>query len=208
MPGRIGMLGGTFDPPHIGHLVVAQDVLERLALDRLLVVPAGRPPHREAVLDAETRLELTRLAFGGDDRIEVVDAEVEREGLSWTVSTLEWAHRELEPDTLFLIVGADQLRTFRDWREPERILELARLAVMTRPGEEPTDSDVPHELIEVTRVDLSSTQIRERLDAGMSIRYMVPERLRPAVERAWTARRTPLHAREAGSRTEEDCSTC
>jgi nicotinate-nucleotide adenylyltransferase len=96
----------------------------------------------------------------------------------------------MNPEALFLIVGADQLRSFLEWREPERILRLARLAVMTRPGEDLNETDVPHEVIEVTRVDLSSTQVRRRLEEGRSIRYMVPERLRPAVERAWSARRT------------------
>jgi nicotinate-nucleotide adenylyltransferase len=190
VPGRIGILGGTFDPPHIGHLVVAQDALEFLDLDRLIVVTAGRPPHREAVFDPATRLEFVRLAFDGDDRILVSDVELEREGPSWTVDTLECVHREMNPEALFLIVGADQLRSFLEWREPERILRLARLAVMTRPGEDLNETDVPHEVIEVTRVDLSSTQVRRRLEEGRSIRYMVPERLRPAVERAWSARRT------------------
>ncbi len=194
MSGRIGILGGTFDPPHIGHLVVAQDALESLELDRMIVVPAGRPPHREALLDAATRLALVRLAFEGDDRVQVSDIEVEREGPSWTVDTLEWVRRELDPEVLYLIVGADQLRSFRGWREPERILQLARLAVMTRPGEELKGTDVPHEVVEVTRVDLSSTRIRRRLEEGMSIRYTVPERLRPEVERAWSARRTQLRA--------------
>lgn len=194
MPGGIGVFGGTFDPPHVGHLVVAQDVLEHLELDRLVVVPAARPPHREAVLDPDTRLELVRHAFEGDDRIHVSDVELRREGPSWTVDTLEWARRELRPDALFLIVGADQLRSFAGWREPERILRLARLAVMTRPGEELLGSDVPHEIIEVTRVDLSSTQIRGRLEEGRSIRYMVPERIRPQVERAWSAHSTQSRA--------------
>jgi nicotinate-nucleotide adenylyltransferase len=190
VPGRVGIFGGTFDPPHIGHLVVTQDVIERLDLDRLVVVPAGRPPHREAVLDAETRLELARRAFEGDERILVSAVEVERDGPSFTIDTLEWARRELDPEALFLIVGADQLRSFRTWRQPERILQLARLAVMTRPGEEMTGIDVPHEIVEVTRVDLSSTRIRRRLEEGRSIRYLVPERLRPMVETAWSARRT------------------
>jgi nicotinate-nucleotide adenylyltransferase len=192
--GRVGILGGTFDPPHLGHLVVAQDAIESLGLDRLVVVPAGRPPHREAVFDAEARLELARRAFEGDPRILVSAVEVDREGPSYTVDTLEWARRELDPETLFLIVGADQLRSFRSWHEPERILRLARLAVMTRPGEELTGTDIPHEVIEVTRVDLSSTRVRQRLEDGLSIRYMVPERLRPAVERAWSARRTQSRA--------------
>lgn len=190
MPGRIGIFGGTFDPPHVGHLVVTQDALECLDLDRLVVMPAGRPPHREAVLDPDTRLDLVRRAFEGDDRIHVSDVELKREGPSWTVDTLEWAHRDLGPGALFLIMGADQFRSFPGWREPERILSLARLAVMTRPGEELAATDVPHEVIEVTRVDLSSTRVRRRLEEGRSIRYMVPERIRPVVEQAWSARRT------------------
>jgi nicotinate-nucleotide adenylyltransferase len=194
VPGRIGILGGTFDPPHIGHLVVAQDAIESLCLDRLLVVPAARPPHRDAVLDPDTRFELVRLAFDGDDRIEVSDLEMVRRGPSWTVDTVDWVHRELDPGVLFLIVGADQLESFREWREPERILSLARLAVMTRPGEVLGGTDVAHEVIEVTRVDLSSTRIRRRLAEGKSIRYMVPERIRPAVERAWSSRRKESHA--------------
>lgn len=189
MSGRLGVFGGTFDPPHIGHRVVAQDVIEGLGLDHLLVVPAGRPPHREAVLDRETRLELTRSAFAGDDRVRVIDAEVRREGPSWTVDTLEWVRAEFTPDALFLVVGADQLATFGEWRSPERILELARLVVMARAGEERKETEIPHEWIEVTRVDLSSTRIRRRLEEGRSIRYMVPESIRPAIERAWKERR-------------------
>jgi len=194
VPRRIGLLGGTFDPPHVGHLVVAQDALERLDLDRLIVVPAARPPHREAVLDAETRFGLTRDAFADDSRIEVSDVELRRGGPSWTVDTVEWVHRELAPEVLYLIVGADQLRIFREWREPERILELARLAVMTRPGEEIVDTDVPYERVDVTRVDLSSTRIRSRLDEGRSVRYLVPERVRGWIEQAWAAQGASLGA--------------
>ncbi|MDP2469839.1 MAG: nicotinate-nucleotide adenylyltransferase [Candidatus Palauibacterales bacterium] len=190
VPLRLGIFGGTFDPPHIGHLVVAQDALESLTLDRLLVIPAGRPPHRAAAFAEAERLEFARLAFAGDERIEVSDVEVRREGPSWTVDTLEWARTELKPSELFLIVGADQLGTLGGWREPERILRLARLAVMTRNGETLAETEYPYEMIEVTRVDLSSTQVRKRLREGRSIRYMVPEHVRPAVERAWSARST------------------
>lgn len=189
MSGIIGVLGGTFDPPHIGHLVVAQDAIELLRLDQLIVIPAARPPHREAVLDAATRLELVSKAFRGDERVEVSDVELRRDGPSWTVDTLDWVRRGQSPEVLYLIVGADQFRSFAGWREPRRILELARLAVMTRPGEEMPVTDVPYDRIDVTRVDLSSTRIRRRLDEGRSIRYMVPERIRPAVEQAWAVRR-------------------
>lgn len=191
---RLGVFGGTFDPPHIGHRVVAQDVIEGLRLDRLLVVPAGRPPHREGVLDPESRLGLARTAFAGDDRIRVIDVEVRRPGPSYTVDTLEWVRAEYSPDELYLVIGADQLTAFGEWKNPERILELARLVVMARSGEVRTEAEIPHEWIEVTRVDLSSTRIRRRLEEGRSIRYMVPESIRPAVERAWAERRAAASA--------------
>lgn len=191
MGARLGVLGGTFDPPHLGHLVVAQDVVEALELDRLLVVPAGRPPHREAALPAPTRLELVREAFRGDDRIEVTGLETRREGPSYTVDTLARIRGERSPAELWLVIGVDQLRELHEWRTPERIAELARLAVMSRAGDRPAPDDVRIDVdfrpVEVTRVDLSSTRIRRRLREGRPIRYLVPERIRERVEEAWAA---------------------
>lgn len=192
MGDRLGVLGGTFDPPHVGHLVVAQDVVEALELDRLLVVPAGRPPHRDAVLPAALRLELVRAAFRDDGRFEVSDLELRRDGPSYTVDTLQRIRRDRSPAELWCAIGVDQLRELDEWREPERITELARLAVMSREGERPEAGDAPLDIpftaLEVTRVDLSSTRIRERLRAGRSIRYLVPERIRERVEEAWSGR--------------------
>lgn len=186
---RVGVLGGTFDPPHVGHLVVAQDVHEALRLDRLLVVPAPRPPHRSAVLPARLRYELVRRCFQGDERIEVSDVEFRREGPSYTVDTLAVIRRELDPEELWCVIGADQLRELEAWHEPERLPELARLAVISRAGELPRPDeasvDLPFEPVPVTRVELSSTRIRERLEAGLSVRYLVPESIREPLERAW-----------------------
>ena len=109
---------------------------------------------------------------------------------------------------LYLIVGADQLRVFGSWHRPERILELARLAVMTRPGETAAETDVPHEIVEVTRVDLSSSRIRRRLAEGRSVRYMVPEPLRERIERAWANRSDGSGPVTAAGTTKEDRSTC
>lgn len=188
---RLAVLGGTFDPLHVGHLIVAQDVVERLDLDRLLVVPAGRPPHREAVLPARTRLDLVRRAFEGDDRIEVSDLEVRRQGPSYTVDTLAELRDLRSPSELSCVVGVDQLREFDTWHRPERILELARLVVMARAGVEPDEADVPagveYGTVEVTRVDLSGTRLRRRLAEGRTVRYLVPETIREAVESAWRA---------------------
>lgn len=189
------MLGGTFDPLHVGHLVVAQDVSERLDLDRLLVVPAGRPPHREAVLPARTRLRLVREAFRGDDRIEVSPLEVRREGASYTVDTLAAIVESRSPSTLFCVVGVDQLEEFGTWHRPDRILELSTLVVMARDGVEPDEVAVPTGVefrrVEVTRVDVSGSRIRRRLDQGRPVRYLVPEAIRESVERAWGSREGP-----------------
>lgn len=188
---RLGLLGGTFDPPHVGHAVVAQDLVEALELDRLLVVPAGDPPHRAAIFSRPLRLAWTRRVFEGDDRIEVSDLEMGRSGPSYTVDTLEWIRRERAPSRLFCIMGADQLAVIHTWHEYRRLPELARIAVMRRDGEEPRLPDpadrIAYITVDVTRIDLSSTRVRERLRAGRSIRYVVPERIRELVERAWGA---------------------
>lgn len=189
--GRIGVLGGTFDPPHVGHAIVAQDVLEALELDRLLVVPAGRPPHREAHLPAKLRFELVRDLFRGAPGIEVSDVELRRDGPSYTVDTLVQLRRELSPDELYLVIGSDQLGLIRTWHRWRELPELARIAVVARPGrEEPLEASgasLTYIGVEVTRVDVSSTRVRERLAAGRSVRFLVPEPIRERVERAWAA---------------------
>ena len=182
---RLGVFGGAFDPPHIGHMVVAQDVLERLELDTLLVVPAARPPHRDTVLQPQTRLELMRTLCAGDERMPVSDVEVRRSGPSYTVDTLREVRQTLDPVELFLVIGSDQLRAFHTWHEPDEILRLATLAVMTRSGDDGVGLGIgpPFVPVEVTRVDTSSTLVRERLEQGRSIRYLVPESIRERIER-------------------------
>lgn len=189
MGDRLGLLGGTFDPVHVGHRVVAQDLVERLRLDRLLVVPAGRPPHREAVFAPRDRLAWTRAAFDGDERIEVDDLELRRQGPSYTVETVERIRKERDPDRLFCVIGVDQLEEIESWRAPGRIARLSTLTVMHRDGEDPEalrgEVPVPYETVAVTRIDLSSTRIRERLAEGRGVRYLVPEAVRRQVEEAW-----------------------
>lgn len=188
MGARLGLLGGTFDPVHVGHRVVAQDVVEELSLDRLLVVPAGRPPHREAAFSARDRLAWTRAAFDGDPRIEVDDLEVRRSGPSYTVETVEGIREERNPDRLFCVIGIDQLEEIDTWRAPERIARLSTLTVMGRAGEDPDalrgEVEVPFETVEVTRIDISSTRVRRRLAEGEGVRYLVPEAVRRQVEEA------------------------
>src|SRR5690606_13779384 len=182
---RLGIFGGTFDPPHRGHLIVASDACEALALDRLIFVPAAEPPHKrgQVITPAEQRLEMVRAAIRGDPRLEVDDLELRREGPSYSVDTLR-VYRERYPDAeLFFLIGVDQMREFGSWREPEEVARLACLSVMTRDGESPApDTPFPHRLVPVTRIDVSATDIRTRVREGRSVRYLVPEAVRRRIE--------------------------
>ena len=185
---RLGLFGGTFDPPHVGHLLAATDALERLALDRLLLVPTGAQPLKGDTIQASPaqRLAMTRLLAGDDPSLAVDPVEIDRAGLSFTVDTLSAvAAREPEAER-FLLVGADVLESFAKWREPERVLELATLVVLRR-GEEPlrlpaTDREIL--VLPTRRVDVSSTEIRGRVRAGRSIRGFVPEGVAAYVDAA------------------------
>ena len=189
---ELGILGGTFNPPHIGHLVMAQEALHQLDLDRVVLMPVARPPHKEAQEDpgADVRLELARLAAAGDDRLDVSDLEIRRGGSSYTVDTLRALHDRVPEHALTFIVGGDMAYSLPSWREPGPILELARLAVAEReelrrehiaerlapldPGDRLVFFDMP-------RIDVSSSAIRERVAAGRPIRYLVPEAVAAAI---------------------------
>lgn len=181
---RLGVVGGSFNPPHIGHLVVASDAHEALKLDRLLIVPAFANPLKQ--MDGrspspEQRLEMVCRAFGGDPRFEVSAMEIERGGLSYTVDTLEGLAAQNAGAELTLLLGMDSFQTMYRWKRPERIRELARIAVLTRrhdhDGERRDDVNLQSGVTMVTtrRIDVSSSEIRERLAAGKSIRGFVPE---------------------------------
>ena len=196
---RLGIFGGTFDPPHVGHLLAAVDAFERLALDRLVFVPAAvQPLKAEAGSSrAEHRLAMVRALAGADSRFAVDPIEIDRAGLSYTVDTLaELARRHPDAERFFL-VGADTVGSFTKWREPGRVLRLARLVVlrrtfdgadespaavlgplMTEPG---TEAPL---VLETRRVDLSSTEVRARVRAGLSIRGFVPDAIAAYIERA------------------------
>lgn len=182
---RIGIFGGTFDPPHVGHLIVASDACVALALDRLILVPSADPPHKrgQVAATAAQRLEMVRAAITGDPRLEVDDLELRREGASYTVDTLREMRGRWPDAELFFLVGVDQMREFHGWREPHEVARLARLAVVTREGEAPDpESPFPHTVVPVTRIDLSATDIRRRVHEGVSIRYLVADEVRRRIE--------------------------
>ena len=183
---RIGVYGGTFDPPHLGHLVAASDACQALGLDRVLWVPSASHPFKGGRVRTppETRLEMVRAAIAGDPRFAADDLELRRAGPSYTVDTLRELARRHPGAELFLLIGADNLRELPEWREPDEIVRLARLAVVTREGEGvPPESRFPAVPVAVTRVDVSSTEIRRRAAAGEEIRYLVPEPVRAVIAR-------------------------
>jgi len=188
---RIGVFGGTFDPPHIGHLILAADACDALRLDRLIFVPAAAQPFKvgtPAVASPTDRLEMVRLAVAEDARYVVEDTEIRREGLSYTVDTLEEIAGKNAGAKLFLLIGQDTLDGFSGWKKHERVREIATLAVMRRAGSRDKGESVESDgVVEIStrRVDVSSTEIRERLASGKGIRGFVPE----SVERFITAQR-------------------
>lgn len=181
-----GVFGGSFDPPHIGHAIVAMHAREALGLRRVLVVPAGTPPHKldRRLAPAGVRLEMVRAMVASDEGFGVDGREVERSGPSFTVDTLRDLART-EGEGLVLLMGEDQFREFDTWHEPAEILRLARLAVLDRgaPGSAASRADAPHTRVRVPRIDISSSGVRERVALGLSVRYLVTEPVREIIER-------------------------
>jgi nicotinate-nucleotide adenylyltransferase len=160
----------------------------------VLWIPSAVPPHKVATVQApaEARLEMVRAAIEGDPRFEADDLELRRPGPSYTVDTLRDLARRHAGAELVLLIGADNLREIPGWREPQEILKLARVAVLSRDGAGvPPDAPVPAVAVEVTRVDVSATEVRRRAAAGETIRYLVPDAVRALVERRGLYRELP-----------------
>lgn len=185
-----GVFGGSFNPPHVGHLAVAEACAEAAGLDHVLFVPAATPPHKRddpSLAPAAARLAMVEAAVAGNPRFEASDLEIARGDVSYTVDTL----RQLENDhaPLALILGGDSLAGFPTWREPEAIAALARLIVFRRPGDGVDLGALPAWLAERVTVvegpllDLSSTELRARIAAGRTVRYLVPDAVRAVIDR-------------------------
>jgi nicotinate-nucleotide adenylyltransferase len=183
---RIGIFGGTFDPPHTGHLIVASDAAEALELDQLWFIPNARQPLKgDGAASAADRLEMVRLLAGSDPRFGVDSVEIDRAGPSYTVETLAVFASRYPDARRYLLIGADAAATFAEWREPRRILALAELAILQRDGGrgDPSERDAVgrNDLLAgarwlpTRRIDISSTEIRERIRDGKSIRGFVPD---------------------------------
>jgi nicotinate-nucleotide adenylyltransferase len=171
---RLGVFGGSFNPPHVGHYLIASDAFEALELDKLLIVPAAANPLKglDPAASAGDRLKMVELAFEGDSRFEVSSMEIQRGGLSYTVDTLEALAEQHPGAELVLLIGMDALRTIDRWKQPHRIRELATLAVLSR-GEDGVPLPDGIEAVTTRRIDVSSTEIRARIAEGRSIKGFV-----------------------------------
>jgi len=184
---RIGILGGTFDPPHVGHLWLATLAADSLGLRRVLFMPAAQPPHkrRRGMSSITERLLMTRLAIAGNPQFELSMLEVGRPGPSYTVNSVEELRRSHADAQLFLLMAADSLARIDEWREPDRLLSLIEWAVGPRPGSELPEAAALRKrfgaaarrihLLDGPSLDVSATEIRSRVAAGKAIRYLVPQ---------------------------------
>jgi nicotinate-nucleotide adenylyltransferase len=192
----IGILGGTFNPIHIGHLLMAQDALEQMELERVLFIPSATPPHKEVdkLAGARDRLRMIELAIRGNDRFEVDDIEIKRGGKSYSVDTLVQLKGRYPRTNFFFIIGADSLRELHLWREAKRLVTLCTFVTVPRPGFEAkpvidprldgaTRRRLRQHVLRGHACDIASRDIRARLSSGRSIRYLVPEAVRLYIEK-------------------------
>jgi nicotinate-nucleotide adenylyltransferase len=183
---RLGVFGGSFDPVHLGHLILAEQSREQAHLDRVLFVPAARPPHKQGqvLTPFAQRLEMLALAIAGHPAFQISEIERDRPGLSYTVHTLTELQQQHPEAELCLLLGTDMARDLPTWRHPERILELAELVIMDRPGATlpelatlipmPGGKSPRLRLVQAPLIEISGRDIRRRVAEGQTIRYLVP----------------------------------
>jgi nicotinate-nucleotide adenylyltransferase len=174
---RIGIFGGSFDPVHVGHLIVAAEAHRLLALDQVRLIPAGRQPLKPdaAAAPAADRLAMLRLAIDGDRRFVLDDREIRRVGPSYTADTLRELRSEYPADRLCLLVGADAAEELPAWRDATAIPTLAEVIVLSRPGTAPVPHPLVTRVVRVPAVEISASLVRDRCRRGESIRYLVPD---------------------------------
>jgi nicotinate-nucleotide adenylyltransferase len=193
---RIGVFGGTFDPVHLGHLILAEQCREQARLDRVLFIPAARPPHKldQEITPFAQRVEMLALALAGHPAFAIEELEKDRPGPSYTVDTLDELHRRAPEVEWFLLVGSDCLPDLAHWRSPARIGELAEVLIVERPGYHVEDLvelhcrlRLPpqlhlHQPVHVPLVSLASSDLRRRVAEGRSVRYLVPRAVEIYIE--------------------------
>lgn len=176
---KICIFGGTFDPPHIGHLLIAQTVCEVENFDKILFVPAYSPPHKNQITNIEHRINMVEIAILDNPKFEYSDVDVIRKGTSYTIDTIVDIKKRMNvsKDEIYYLIGSDSLIDFKNWKKPRKILREAKVIVAIRPGFSP--SDIPHWILQevhfanIPRFELSSSTIRSRWIEDLTIRYMV-----------------------------------
>lgn len=189
---RLGLFGGTFDPIHLGHLILAEQCREACELDRVWFVVAGAPPHKQGYrTPVAHRLEMVRIAIAGHAAFAVSEIEATGPGPHYSVETLETIQRDQPDDELFFLIGADSLADLPHWREPARIAQLATIVVVNRPGLEEIDpvklpvfgsGSHPPVPVTIPPIGIASTDLRKRLAERRSIRYMIPRGVEAYIE--------------------------
>ncbi len=176
---KVGILGGTFNPIHVGHLLIAQDAMEQAGLDRVKFIPAATPPHKtpEHLVSAAHRVRMIQLAIAGNPRFEVDDIEIQRGGRSYSVETLTELKRRQPRARFYFIIGSDSLRELHLWREPRRLIKLCRFIVLARPGFPPVQRRLAVRPLLMTGhvCEVASREIRTRVAHGRPFRYLLPD---------------------------------
>jgi len=180
---KVCLFGGTFDPPHLGHLIIAQTIFEAENFDQIVFVPAYQPPHKNGmkISPVDQRLEMLKIAISENPNFVMSDLEIQRKGLSYSIDTIiEYKKQNnLSSDELFYLMGSDSLKQFKKWKDTKRIIDESRVIVAIRPGFRP--SDIPNWILakiqfaSIPRIEISSTTIRDRWIDDKTIRYMVTE---------------------------------
>jgi nicotinate-nucleotide adenylyltransferase len=185
---KLGILGGSFDPVHLGHLLVAQAAIEELGLDKLFFIPAAQSPFKpdSKPAPASARLQLLRLALAGGTNCEIDDQEIRRGGISYTLDTLREYAKKFPGTKLFYLVGADHAAKLNEWREPNELAKLAEFVVIPRPGEQVAHFPKPFRgrILKGFPIKISSSQIRTRVKAGLPIENLVPPFVAEAIHAA------------------------
>ncbi|HJB64321.1 MAG TPA: nicotinate-nucleotide adenylyltransferase [Candidatus Microbacterium pullistercoris] len=177
-PARIGVMGGTFDPIHHGHLVAASEAATSFDLDEVVFVPTGQPWHKQAVSPAQQRYEMTVIATASNPDFTVSRVDIEREGTTYTVDTLRDLRAERPNAEFFFITGADAVAQMLGWRDHEELWQLAHFVAVSRPGHDLNTQDLPSERVtrlEIPALAISSTDCRDRVEQGMPVWYLVPD---------------------------------
>lgn len=176
---KIGILGGTFNPIHIGHLILAEEAKERMKLDKIIFVPTYLPPHKDniGIVDAQERLAMIKLAISGNKSFSVSDIEIKRDGRSYTIDTLREFKKKFPKEEFYFIIGSDLLNYLEEWKDLKQIISLVKFVAVTRPGY-PLDKIPSYiQTMPIRAIDVSAFQIRQRIKEGKSFRYLVPEKV-------------------------------